>query len=500
MPQQSQSLIVTVPVRLQAKIVLLLACLALGVTLLAYLELSQLSLRLDEAQSLMQTSQSPKMLLYQLGQNVHVPLYHLSLYTWQSFLGNSVETGRFLSLLFYLAGIPLIYKVGKRAFGPSVGLVGAALFAISPIMNWYGSEIRMYTMLVLVTLINQYYFFGLLQRGWEQSWVGYLLSALVGIFTHYFFFLTLLTQAVFFFTRRSLFREDAFKRFMVLAGLLAVAFLPWVLHVARQQLGLGSNTDPQLVLPTAVSIFNTFSAFLFGYQDDTINTAIVSLWPLLLIFGLLLLRKRVTYPPEALYAALSFLVPIAVAFIASLTLVPLFETRYLLVGIPGFYLLIAWVLQQYPPAFSRALTVGLFALVLISLGIQTVSARTPVKENYRAAAEYLTQTARPDDVIAISAPFTIYPIEYYYDGPAALVTLPAWNPYTSSSTPTFSLENLPVEAEQVRGNRARVWLLLSYDQGYEEQVRLYFERRYERLEHRSFSSNLELYLYKTRYD
>jgi mannosyltransferase len=141
----------------------------------------------------------------------------------------------------------------------------------------------------------------------------------------------------------------------------------------------------------------------------------------------------------------------------------------------------------------------LIVAMLISLAVQTVSARTPVKENYREAAQYLTDNAQPGDVVVISAPFTIYPIEYYYDGPAALVTLPVWNPYTSSSTPEFAIDRLPEEAEQARGNRARVWLLLSYDQGYEEEVRLYFERRFERLDQRSFSSNLELYLYKTRY-
>lgn len=500
MPEETRSLIVTIPPSVQVRIVLILATFALGVTLLATFALSGQSLRLDEAQSLMQTSQSPKALLLQLGQNVHVPLYHFTLHVWQVMFGNGVETSRFLSLLFFAASIPLMYKVGKRGFNPAVGLLAATLFAISPIMNWYGSEIRMYTMLVFVTLINQYYFFGLLQRGWERSWVGYLLSALVGIFTHYFFFLTLFTQAVFFFARKSLFPNDAFRRFLVLTGLLAVAFLPWVVHVLRLQLGLGSNADPNLPAPTAVNIFNTFSAFLFGFQTDAVNTAIVSLWPLLLILGLLLLRKHVKYPAESLYAALSFLVPVAVAFIASVTVVPLFETRYLLVGIPGFYLLIAWLLQQYPRGLSRFLTVLLIFGMLASLVIQTVSARTPVKENYRAAAEYLTENARPDDVVVISAPFTIYPIEYYYDGPAALVTLPVWNPYTSSSTPNFEIERLPEEAEEVSANRARVWLLLSYDQGYEEEVRLYFEQRYERLEQVTFSTNLELYLYKTRYD
>lgn len=471
----------------------------IGVALLSALVLSGFSLRLDEAQSLMQTSQSPFALLYQLGQNVHVPLYHLTLHAWQVLVGSSVPAARTLSLLFFLASIPLMYAVGARAFSREVGLIAAVLLAASPVMNWFGSEIRMYTLLVLVTLANQYFFFGVYARNDERSWAGYLATALVGIFTHYFFFLSLLSQAAFYLAARATFPRLSFGRFALVAGVLALSFLPWVVHVLRLQATLGANAEPQLPVPTTVNLFNTFSAFIFGFQTDPVNTVIVSLWPLLLIFGLFVLRRRMQYPPLALYLAISFLLPILTAFAASATVIPLFETRYLLVSVPAFYLLIAWLLTQYPRSVSRFLTVGLVAAMLVSLAIQTASARTPVKEDYRAAAQLLTERARPDDVIVISAPFTIYPIEYYYRGQARLETIPSWNPYTSSTTPTFVPESLPAEVERVSGSRNRVWLLLSYDQGYEEDVRMQFETRFKRLEHYTFPSSVELYLYQTRY-
>jgi uncharacterized membrane protein len=85
---------------------------------LAYFVFSSQSLRLDEAQSLWQVDRSPGQIFNIIGKDVHVPLYHLTLHFWQQFFGNTVETGRLMSLLLYLASIPAIYFVGKLAIQP----------------------------------------------------------------------------------------------------------------------------------------------------------------------------------------------------------------------------------------------------------------------------------------------------------------------------------------------------------------------------------------------
>src|SRR5690348_2034841 len=74
--------------------------------------LSHQSLRLDESQSLWQTSHSPHEILSIVASDVHVPLYHFLLHYWQMFLGNGVTTARWLSLLFFLATIPAAYFLG----------------------------------------------------------------------------------------------------------------------------------------------------------------------------------------------------------------------------------------------------------------------------------------------------------------------------------------------------------------------------------------------------
>jgi mannosyltransferase len=60
-------------------------------------------------------------------------------------------------------------------------LFAALLFAVSPFMNWYGSEIRMYTLFTFLAIANQYFFMRLLLRKEsDHVWIGYAVTALFG--------------------------------------------------------------------------------------------------------------------------------------------------------------------------------------------------------------------------------------------------------------------------------------------------------------------------------
>lgn len=472
---------------------LILFVIALSVSVFAHQ-----SLRLDEAQSLWQTSHTPTKILNILAQDVHVPLYHMILHFWQLFLGSTVATGRMLSLIFFALSIPAMYYLGKRMFGPSTAIFATALLAISPFMNWYGNEMRMYSLFTLLTILSQYFYMGIFRRQDSDSWIGYFLVGLFGIFAHYFFWFVLLVQAIFYFLYKDLFPAGSLKRFIIIAVTLALVFSPWMYYV--QVLGTVNNQAPVLSIPTTVNVFNTFSQFLFGFQNDHLNTVLVSLWPITVLLGFLALRENKRVSPEVIYVIMSILIPITMAFIVSVTLRPLFVSRYLILTIPSMYILISWVFSTYPRQLRRALQVLVIFAMLAALAVEIVSPSAPVKENYREAARYLQQNASAQDVIILSAPFTIYPVEYYYKGVTPIATLPLWNRYETGAIPAFDAAKLPEEVNSLKSIHDKAWVLLSYDQGYEEQIRLYFEQNFERLEVKEFSPGLKLYTYRLRYD
>lgn len=482
------------------EIFICLGALMIFAALLSFFLFSHQSLRLDEAQSLWQTGHSPGKILNLIAQDVHVPLYHLILHLWRFFVGNTVEMARALSLIFFLASIPALYFLGKITHNQRVGLFAAFLLTISAFMNWYGNEIRMYSLFTFLTILNQYFFIAIFkeQNNNDNHWIWYTLTAMAGIYTHYFFWLLILAQAIFFFTSRKIFPENALRRFIGIVILLLILISPWIAYV--QILHTVSNQSPQLLPPTTINIFNTFSQFLFGFQDDHLNTILLSLWPIAVLLAFLALRKSNRTTPETIYLVFALVVPIVVSFVISSVFQPVYVNRYLIFTLPALYLLLSWVFSTYPARLSNILTVVLVAAMVGSLSVEALSATTPVKENYREASMYLTEHALPQDIIVISAPFTIYPVEYYYQGEAAIQTLPIWNRFVTGPIPGFDENNLPKEVDTLKGDHYNLWLLLSYDQGYEKTIKDYFDTHYERIDTETFSVGLNLYKYKLRYD
>ncbi len=456
------------------------------------------SLRLDESQSLWQTSHSSLEILHTVAQDVHVPLYHLLLHVWQFFFGNDVSTARILSLIFFLMSIPAIYFLGKRSYNRNIGLFTAALLTISPFMNWYGNEIRMYSMFVLIAILNQYFFIGIYKEESEGEWAGFIVTAIFGIYTHYFFFLILATDAMFYFFNRHLFSSGSLRKFISVAVWLVVLFLPWIFYVIF--LGGIGNSEPTLSAPNSINLFNTFSQFVFGFQTDHLNTVLVSLWPLTVLLGFLALRRNRRVNPETLYFLLGFLLPNIIAFVVSFILKPIYLTRYLIFTLPMMYLLLCWLFSTYPRKLAFVCRAALVFAMLATLTIEALSASTPAKENYREAVAYIEEKSTPADVVVVSVPFTIYPVLYYYHGPSKLATIPLWDQDKIGGIPAFSESDLPAQVETIKGNHQNLWLLLSYNQGYEEKLRIYFDTHFQRLDAQQFSPGISLYEYQLRYD
>lgn len=467
-------------------------------TISATLFMSQ-SLRLDEAQTLWQTNRYPDGILYVVGQDVHVPLYHLTIYIWQVIFGNSIDIVRILSVLFFIITIPCVVLLGNQLFqSRRVSLFGAAIFTLSPFMNWYGNEARMYSMLVFFTVLNQYFFVRLRKEYSLAVWIGYGLTAIAGMYTHYYFGLVLLTQALFYVAHTKLFPKYSFRNFFLTATAVALTIAPWILYV--RYLGKISNSEPLLQSPTTIDLFNTFAQFMFGIQSIPINSFIVSLWPLVMLAWLFSLQKREKTSIDAVYLIYSIVVPIFLSFGISIMIRPVFQARYLIFTLPAFSLTLAAMIDSCGPFLRRILSTLMIIGLLVALLIISYNPETPTKENFSEVASYLETHANPQDVIIVSAPFTIYPLQYYYQGPTRVSTLPIWNQFITGPIPAFNPATFPEEVRKVVGSHQRAWLLLSYDQGYEKTIRTYFDNHFERLEQSEVSPGMTLALYKLRYD
>lgn len=474
----------------------LMMLLAIGLSLAVF---ARTSLRLDEAQSLFQTRRDLPGMLRLVAQDVHVPLYHVLLQFWQRLFGDSILTARLLSLIFFVLTIPATYRLASYAFSRRVGLYAALLVTISPFMQWYGSEARMYAMLAFFTVVNQLFFLKVQRQGTFRQWTLYTLTATLGIYTHYFFSFVLITQALYFLWKRRSFTGRAlFLKFTLAATMVAAAIAPWIYYVYSE--GAASNTRPNLPTPSSGDLFNTYAQFIFGFQIDYVNTIIISLWPIIVLLAFFALQKNRVIPLSVPFFVAAAVLPVVGAFIISITLQPFYLSRYLIVSLPALLIFVSWVLSEYPPRLRRPLQIGLVAIMAGLMLVQIISPNTPVKENYASAVSYLNQQATAQDVVIASAPFTIYPIEYYYDGKAKVTTLPVWNRFSEGSIPPFNEAALPEDVDMVTKSYQRAFVILSFDQGNNKDIKDHFDSRYEQLASKKFSQGLNVYTYKLRYD
>lgn len=479
------------------KIFTVMAVSMLGTLLISRFLLIQNSIRLDEAQSLWQTSHSVTGTLKVIAQDVHVPLYHMLLHFWQLGFGQSIEAARTLSLLFFLATIPVVYLLARRILSVNWSLFVVLLFSFSPFMNWYANEARMYTLLVFVASLSQLFFLRLIETRGKRGWLGYALTALVGIYTHYFFFFNLATQGLYFLATRKEYARGMLLKFLALAGGLLVAFLPWFLYFQSQ--GSASNTSPNLQKPSSVDFFNVYSQFSFGFQTDVANTILASLWPLLVIAALLFVKSGQVISRKVAYMMVAALAPVLLAFVISHTLTPFFVSRYMVASVAPLLIAGIWFISQYKkPLYLGLASLMVGALVFTSYQ-QYFSPATPVKEDFRSAAQFISDNAGAQDIVVLSAPFSVYPFNYYYDGHARVTTLPAWNRSVPGAIPAFEPSKLDEQAKRTNKGHQYVYLLLSYDQGYQEDIYQYYERNFENTVSRQFSPDLQLHVYRVGY-
>jgi 4-amino-4-deoxy-L-arabinose transferase-like glycosyltransferase len=114
----------------------------------------------------------------------HMPLYFLTLKSWLSVAGSSEASLRLPSVAFGVAGVALLWWVGRMLFGPAVGLL-AALLALGG-QQWMETsfDVRMYGMLMALSLLAIGCAWRWLETR-ERRWAwAYALTLIVGLHVH----------------------------------------------------------------------------------------------------------------------------------------------------------------------------------------------------------------------------------------------------------------------------------------------------------------------------
>ena len=474
--------------------------------------LNKQSIRLDESQSLWVAPKTIPGIISYIAKDVHLPLYHILLHFWIAMFGNTILTARSLSFVFFFLTIPMLYILAKESSNSRVAMLTVTLFVLSPFVMWYSNETRMYSLFTFATTANHLYFLRLIRSRGEKGRIGYVLSAVLGVYSHYFFNMMLGIQWMFVIGKvilesrqKKITIKDSVKNnnsiLTVFSSLTFIAWLalsPWLLYVNAQ--GGTKNMQPLIEAPTSYNLFTTFVNFIFGFQSQQIQAVIIALWPITTIFLFFLFTRRQSIVTASIrYFIVVSTLPIIITFLASYFR-PIFLSRYLIMVTPTLFFVLSVALVSMNRKVSRVLIPTLIILLAGLSLYQNSSAQTPVREDFTQVAQYLGERVTERDIVVVSAPFTVYPIEYTYNGRARITTIPEWSRYEAGPIPPFSKQELQKQVDALKKQYEKIYVVLAYDQGYEKDIEDYLDNNFERLDMKEFSPGLQVRTYRFRYD
>ena len=310
---------------------------------------------------------------------IHPPLFYALLKVWVAAGGESLLWLRLLPvLLATLALLPLVLLCRELRLGRAATFVALLLAALNGYLIKYAQEVRMYSLLLLLSLASLLLFvrFYKAESGANARLAALSAVNLLLVYTHYYGWLVVATEAAFLLAARAG-RRKLFG-FAASSALLVACFAPWVYAVARAAPaggGLAQNIGwiPRPGPAALAQLYLTTNELLYyqqgSHEPPHLRLALL-LGPVLLGLPLLLLawraRRRANegdaetdsdsgpgVNPVRLLVAFAAL-PVALAFALSLALPhSVWGARHLVVAV-GPYLVLAGVgLARLRPRWLR---------------------------------------------------------------------------------------------------------------------------------------------------
>lgn len=351
------------------------------------------------------------------------PLYAILLHCWLN-LGTSEWIVRTPSVIFGIAGLAVMFRLGALLFSKRVGLWVAALLAFSPGHILFSQEARGYSLLVFLTLLSTYFLVRALCEQHKTALWLYILTTVLIFYTHYLAPLLLAFQVIFVLIQFHRVPAIPKRPWVISSLLIGIACMPLLFHLIHYVAlwpdptqGIRPGIFPPLNLPIL------FAQFVVGpYLPPT--AALLSGLPASLILFIRGCRNAFAsfqhHPPEGRYPDVVLLVFLWFAVPTSMLAVLwggggyyLLWFRYALISLPAFLLILALGL---PGTWRGSLGPLVFAALMVASGLAIQkNYQIPHKPDWRGLTRFIHRTGTPEDFVIFASPSDRRPFDFYYE-------------------------------------------------------------------------------------
>lgn len=202
----------------------------------------------DETTTLgfVQSLSYPELVTYLPVTQPHFPVYYLLLKGWLELVGPGQFEAATLSAIFGGVSIVAIAALGRIWFNPRVGATAALLLAFNPMHFYWSVNIRMYTLLLFLTIASFLLLTRVARHTTRLNLLAYILLLIILGYTHYFAWFVIAVHVA------------------ALYGLHAVEYRE---HALKAAVAVVASSIPAMVMILG-KLYNVFGARQFGNANQ----------------------------------------------------------------------------------------------------------------------------------------------------------------------------------------------------------------------------------------
>ncbi len=398
---------------------LLLIFLHLIITIpLAYV----LNIWIDEASTLYSTQKG----VFDAFQNAfyaekQAPLYFLLLSLWRD-IDLSVFFARVFSIICSCLAIKFFYDLTLKFFNKQQAILITTFFALHPFLIWISLEIRLYSMVVLLSILLLKFFTEGYLESQKNSQFFYLLTAIIGLYTNYYLGFFLVGG---FAGLLILKRWKTAQTYFIQMFIVGLSILPLV-WVIKMQLSVNSGGHKEIthIVDGIKLLWGHFLAFVFPTElmpvDEQTTISFLRVWLVrfsILTVILLLIKNKFRDLDEKilLFGTFSIIIFAFLLFAFSILGGEYISLRHAAVLFVPVILLAASLFANLLPAKTWVVLAIIFAL-LFPYSIYSLYPTFAKRGDWKNIGKFIEQNEKPNQPIITSQAYDAISLPYHYHG------------------------------------------------------------------------------------
>ena len=419
----------------------------------------------DEASTLATTDGGFLPTLAKFYNEKQAPLYFLLMGLWRE-INSSIFFARLFSIICSALAIYFFFRLARKFFTEKAAIFIAAVFALHPFLIWASLEIRLYSLVILLSIVLLYLFYeGFLKLSEEETQkfqIFYILTAIVALYANYYLGFLLVGN---FCALLALKRIRAARIYFWQMMIVGVALLPLAWLINLQFAGRAATFQEEKSLLEGVRIlWHHFLTFVLPTEiypaEEPSFFSILRIWLVrFLILATIIAFVKKREKPDGKILAFSVIVFVVNLFLLGVYFALTSEIvaiRHAAVIFVPTLIFIGLILSKIlSPKSSGALAVLL--AIFFGYSIFTLYPNLAKRGDWARVAAFIEQNERQNQPIIVFQTYDALPLRAHYRGANRILPdekLFEWgiedefgSPQTFARQIEFVISKIPDEAE-----------------------------------------------------